>query len=249
MDPVLVMILIGAALAGFAQGLSGFAFSLAALSVWAWVIGPQLSAPMAVFGALVGQLVALPFVWRGFSLRILLPLALGGLAGVPFGALVLRGMDPDVFRFGVGALLLVYCPFALFGVQRVHMRRGGRIGDVLAGWIGGVLGGITGAAGAIPALWTTMRGWTKEEQRGALQAFNITMHCATLGAYAATGTLTAEVLGLFAVIAPAIVVPAIVGVMMFNRLDVVAFRRLVLVLLMASGAVLVAGSVPALLFG
>ena len=46
MDPLL-LIVIGAALAGFAQGVSGFAYSLVALSVWAWGVDPALAAPMA----------------------------------------------------------------------------------------------------------------------------------------------------------------------------------------------------------
>jgi uncharacterized membrane protein YfcA len=45
---------------------------------------------MSVFGALVGQLVALPWVWRGFDIKLLLPLVIGGLSGVPIGAWLLH---------------------------------------------------------------------------------------------------------------------------------------------------------------
>jgi uncharacterized membrane protein YfcA len=245
MEPALLLILTGSAVAGFVQGLTGFAFSMVALSFWAWVIGPQLSAPMAVFGALVGQLVALPFVWRGFSLKRLLPLVIGGLVGVPFGALVLRGLDPAVFRLALGVLLVCYSPFVLFAVQRIRLGNHSPIGDTVAGWIGGVLGGISGVAGAIPTLWTTMRGWGKDEQRGVLQAFNIAMHVATLTAYLGTGTLTRDVVWMWLVISPAIIAPAIAGVLLFHRLDVLLFRRLVLLLLFVSGVVLLVGSVPA----
>lgn len=57
-DAYLAVVIGGAVLAGFVQGLSGFAFSLAALSVWVWAVDPQTAAPMAVFGSLVGQAVA-----------------------------------------------------------------------------------------------------------------------------------------------------------------------------------------------
>jgi uncharacterized membrane protein YfcA len=246
-DPVLLVILIGAAAAGFAQGLSGFAFSMVALSFWAWVIGPQLSAPLAVFGALVGQLAALPFVWGGFNFRRFLPLGIAGLAGVPIGALVLRGLDPNIFRFGLGCLLVVYCPFALFGVRGMRAPRTNWVGDAIAGWFGGILGGISGVAGPIPTLWATICGWSKAEQRGVLQVFNTTMHSATLVAYAATGTLTGSVLTHFVWITPAVVIPALVGVALFNRLDAAAFRRIILSLLFVSGVVLISGSAPSLL--
>ncbi len=48
----------GAAAAGFAQGVTGFAFSVVALSFWAWALPPETAAPLAVFGALTGALRA-----------------------------------------------------------------------------------------------------------------------------------------------------------------------------------------------
>lgn len=57
MEQALLLIALGAALVGFAQGVSGFAFALVALSVWAWGVEPRLAAVLAVFGSLAGQLV------------------------------------------------------------------------------------------------------------------------------------------------------------------------------------------------
>ena len=82
---MLGVVVLGAALAGFVQGLSGFAFSLIALSVWAWALAPQIAAPLAVFGALVGQIASLASVRSGFELRSIAPLVLGGALGVPLG--------------------------------------------------------------------------------------------------------------------------------------------------------------------
>jgi len=242
MDSTLLIVLVGAAAAGFAQGVSGFAFAFVALSVWAWAIEPELAAPMAVFGALAGQLIALPWVWRGFDLKLLLPLVLGGLAGVPLGAYVLQWLDPVMFKFWLGAFLLCYCPLMLLLSPDTKITHGGRAADALAGFIGGVLGGIAGLAGSVPTLWTTLRGWDKDVQRGVLQAFNISMHVATLTTYALAGSIDRQALVMFAWITPALAVPAILGVLLFHRLDVRAFRRLILVLLSLSGMALVAGS-------
>jgi uncharacterized membrane protein YfcA len=243
MDWITVVILAGAAAAGFAQGVSGFAFSLVALSIWAWAIAPQLAGPMAVFGALAGQVVALPWVWRGFDLKLLMPLAIGGVIGVPFGIMVLPYLDPELFRLVLGAFLLVYSPLALLLPQDYRLEAGGRPADMAAGFVGGVLGGIGGMAGAIPTLWTTLRGYSKDAQRGVMQAFNIAMHTATLTGYLIAGTLDRQTLGMFALIAPAIVIPAILGVQLFLRLQLRSFRRLVLGFLFLSGLLLVAGSI------
>lgn len=243
MDIALLIVLAGAAAAGFAQGVSGFAFSLVALSIWAWAIEPQLAAPMAVFGALVGQLVALPWVWRGFSLKRLLPLLIGGLLGVPLGAFLLQWLDPTLFRLALGLFLLVYCPLMLMLPAGFAWPHGGRAADAGAGFAGGVLGGLAGISGPVPTLWTTLRGWDKETQRGVLQAFNIAMHVTTLTVYALSGAITGETLTMFAWITPALAIPAILGVLLFHRLSVRTFRRLILALLTMSGATLVWGSV------
>lgn len=242
MDTTLLIILVGAAVAGFAQGVSGFAFALVALSIWAWAVEPQVAAPMAVFGALVGQVVALPWVWRGFDLRLLLPLVVGGLIGVPVGVYLLQWLDPAVFKFWLGVFLLLYCPVMLFLPADYKWERGGRGADALAGLGGGILGGLAGISGPIPTLWTTVRGWNKDLQRGVLQAFNIAMHVATMSVYLATGALTRETMVLFAWIAPALTIPAILGVLVFRRLSQLAFRRVILVFLIVSGVALVAGS-------
>jgi uncharacterized membrane protein YfcA len=245
MDVTLLIVLLGAGAAGFAQGVSGFAFSLVALSIWAWAVEPQLAAPMSVFGALVGQLVALPWVWRGFDLRKLLPLVIGGLAGVPLGAFLLQWLDPTLFRFALGLFLLVYCPVMLMLPPDYSWPHGGRITDGASGFAGGVLGGLAGISGPVPTLWTTLRGWDKDTQRGVLQAFNIAMHVATLTVYALSGSLTGEVLLMFAWIAPALAIPAVLGVLLFRRLAARTFRRLILLLLLVSGLTLVWGSVAA----
>jgi uncharacterized protein len=243
MDAALLIVLAGAAAAGFAQGVSGFAFSLVALSIWAWAVEPQLAAPMSVFGALAGQLVTLPFIWRGFELKKLLPLVTGGLIGVPLGVLLLAWFDPAMFKFGLGVFLLIYCPLMLLLPHDFKWERGGPTFDGLAGFAGGVLGGIGGISGPVPTLWTTLRGWSKETQRGVLQAFNIAMHTTTLTVYALTGSITSEALRMFAIITPALAVPALLGVLLFRRLNAVGFRRMILLLLMVSGLTLIWGSV------
>ena len=73
MDGPVFFIALGAIVAGFVQGLSGFAFSLVAISFWAWTVEPKLAAALAVFGGLSGQIIAALTVRRGFDLRLLLP--------------------------------------------------------------------------------------------------------------------------------------------------------------------------------
>ena len=68
-----LLVALGAGVAGFVQGLSGFAFGLVAMSFWAWGLAPQLAAVLSIFGALTGQVIAAVTVRRGFDWRALRP--------------------------------------------------------------------------------------------------------------------------------------------------------------------------------
>ena len=232
----------GAALAGFVQGLSGFAFSLVAMSVWAWALSPQVAAPLAVFGALIGQVASLASFRRGFDGRIILPLILGGVFGVPIGVFLLRNVNPSLFKLAVGTLLVLYSLSSLTANTLPRVRRGGRGADAAAGFVGGVLGGLGGLAGTVPATWGLLRGWKADVRRATMQAYNIPMHCLTLALYWRTGALVATPLTLFAVAGPIIIVSGFFGARFYARVSERAFTRIVLLLLLASGVGLLIGA-------
>ncbi|MFY2565063.1 sulfite exporter TauE/SafE family protein [Achromobacter ruhlandii] len=245
MDAVWI-VAIGAAVAGFVQGLSGFAFGMVAMSFWAWVLDPRLAAALAVFGALTGQLLAVFSVRRGFNWALLWPFLLGGLAGIPLGVLVLPHLDMDWFKAVLGALLALWCPVMLMA-QRLPRIGGNRWGDGAVGLAGGVLGGIGGFAGSVPTLWCTLRGFNKDTQRAVIQNFNLSMLAVTMAIYLATGIVTRDMAPMFAVVAPAMLIPTLLGTRLYIGISDVTFRRVVLGLLTCSGLTLLASSVPQLL--
>ena len=107
MDGPIFAIAIGAIAAGFVQGLSGFAFSLVAMSFWAWTVEPRLAAVLAVFGGLSGQILAALSLQRGFDLKRLLPFLIGGFIGIPLGTWLLPKLDIVLFKAVLGALLVL----------------------------------------------------------------------------------------------------------------------------------------------
>lgn len=247
MDVSLALVLGGAVTAGFVQGLSGFAFGLTAMSFWAWAVAPQLAGPLVVVCSLVGQALAVGPMRRGFDWRKVAPFILGGAVGVPLGAALLPLVDQTLFRAVLGGILVTYCPCMLAARLLPDIRHGGRAADAGVGVIGGVMGGLGGFPGTPVTVWYTLRGWNKDTGRAVLQTFNIAMHALTLTVYALHGLVTAELLRLSAMTVPAMVAPALIGIRLYARIDDAAFRRLVLILLLASGVVLLATSLPKLL--
>jgi uncharacterized membrane protein YfcA len=245
MDLILTVAL-GAALAGFVQGLSGFGFGLTAMALWAWTLDPKLAASLAVFGALVGQLLAAFTVRRGWDWRALLPFIAGGLAGLPLGLWLLPRLDVPLFKFLLGTMLVVVCPLMFFASRLPHVR-GGPAGDAVAGAAGGVMSGLGGFSGVAPTLWCTMRGFDKDRQRAVIQNFNLSVQVVTFASYVGTGIIRADMLPLFAVAAPAILVPSLLGARLYVGISDQGFRKVVLGLLTLTGVALLAAAAPTVL--
>jgi hypothetical protein len=91
-----------------------------------------------------------------------------------------------------------------------------------------------------------LRGWSRHEQRAVFQTFSLCMQALTLAIYAASGLITRQTLSLFALVAPAMIVPTLLGLRLYGRFSETGFRRLVLILLSLSGIVLLLASVPQL---
>jgi uncharacterized membrane protein YfcA len=237
--PLIVAVALGAALGGFVQGLSGFAFGLVALGIWAWSVDPTIAGPLVVFGSLLGQVLSLHTVRGGFEPGRVLPFIVGGVIGIPIGVALLRLIDPLGFKLAVGIILLVWCPAMLLLRDLPRVTGGGRWADGMVGWIGGVMGGLGGLTGPAPTLWCALRGWGRDAQRAVFQSFNLAMQAVTMAAYLATGTISLETAWLFAIVAPAMLVPTLIGARLYRRFSDAGFQRLVLLLLTASGALLV----------
>ena len=247
MQALYVYVIVGAVLAGFVQGLSGFAFGMVAMSVWAWTLEPQLAAVLALFGALTGQAIAALTVRRSFDKRILWPFVLGGLVGVPFGVWLLPHLDIVLFKVCLGTLLVLWCPAMLMSQHLPKITFGGRAADGVAGAIGGVMAGIGGFSGVVPTLWCTLRGFQRDTQRAVTQNFNLSMLAVAFAVHVASGSIGRSVVPLLVLVAAAVAVPVLLGARLYIGISEVAFRKIVLSLLTLSGIAMLASAVPALL--
>lgn len=241
------VVALGAVIAGFVQGLSGFAFGLVAMSVWAWTVDPKLAAVLSTFGALTGQVIAAVTVRRGFDKRMLLPFVIGGLVGVPIGIWLLPRLDVALFKACLGGLLVPWCLAMLFARQLPRITWGGRVADGVSGFLGGICGGVGGFTGPIPTLWCTLRGLDRDVQRSVVQNFNLSMLAVAFALQVGTGNVSMAMLPLLGIVAVCVLVPVLLGARLYVGISDAAFRQIVLGLLTLSGIALLVASVPELL--
>jgi uncharacterized membrane protein YfcA len=228
-----------ATLAGaFIAGLSGFAFGLVAASLWLYILTPSQSAALIVAFGLLVQGYSVWKLRRALDWRKLWPFVAGATLGVPAGVTLLTWSDPRNVRIAVGILLVIYSLYAFFRPSLKLATTGGRIGDAIVGFFNGVLGGLTGLAGILVTIWCGLRGWPKDAQRAIFQPVAVAIFLMSGLWLGAKGTVTADTIKFFVLGLPFVFAGTWLGLKLFGRIDEAMFRKIVLALLLVSGAAL-----------
>jgi uncharacterized membrane protein YfcA len=220
-------------------GLSGFAFGLVAASIWLYILTPLQTATLIIAFGLIVQGTS---VWKlrgALDWKKLWPFVLGAALGVPVGVSILTWANPAHVRIGVGVFLVLYSLYALFRPAIKPVTAGGAAADAGIGFLNGLLGGITGLAGILVTIWCGLRGWPKDVQRTVFQPVAVAIFLMSALWIGAKGAITPEIIKMFLIGLPALVAGTWLGLKLFGRLDEASFRKVVLVLLLASGLVLI----------
>jgi uncharacterized membrane protein YfcA len=236
---VLGLFLFAAFLGGFASGLAGFAMGFIVAGIWLHIITPiQTTALIAGYG-LCTQGYGVWKLQRVLNWRNVTPFIVGGVVGVPIGTMLLRYADPAYLRGVVGVLLVVY---GIYGLTQPAFKplQAGPTADGGVGFLNGILCGLTGFPGFIITIWCQLRGWAKDAQRAVFQPVMPAAIVMTAISLSVTGAVTAETLKLYLLGLPALLAGLCAGFKLYGKLNDVAFRKLILLLLLAAGVTLIA---------
>jgi uncharacterized membrane protein YfcA len=220
-------------------GASGFAFALIAAAAWLHVLTPLQTATLTIS---YGMMVQSYNAWQlrhAVSWSRIWPFLVGGAPGVAIGVFLLRWANPAHIRAGVGMFLVLY---ALYGLARPTLKpvRAGRPADAAVGFLSGVLGAMTGFAGILIVIWSGLRGWSRDIQRGVFQPASVAMLAMCALALGVTGSISRDTVQLFLLGLPVLAAGNWIGWKLYGRLSEAGFRRIVLILLLASGLPLIA---------
>jgi uncharacterized membrane protein YfcA len=235
----LAIFVFGTATAAFVTGLAGFAFGLVAAAIWLYALTPVQTTTLIVLYGLLVQGYAVWKLRRNINVSRLAPLIIGSAIGVPLGILVLRWVPPGTLRTAIGLLLIVFSLYNLVRPALPSAKQAGRLADAGAGFINGLVGGATGLAGIVVVIWSSLRGWSRDEQRAAFQPTGVVTFFITLIGLGGIGAINTASLQLFAIGLPALAIGTWAGWKLYGKLDERKFRVAVLVLLLLSGVALV----------
>jgi uncharacterized protein len=235
---VLGLFLLAAFIGGFASGVAGFAMGFVVSAIWLHLITPIQTTALIVGYGLLTQGYGVWKLRRSLSWRNVAPFIVGGAIGVPIGAILLTYIEPGYLRGGVGLLLVVY---GVYGLARPRFKPlPGRVAvDGGIGFLNGLLCGLTGLPGFIITVWCQFRDWTKDVQRAVFQPVMLAANVVAAITLSLAGTVTADTVELYVLGLPALLAGLWLGFKLYGKLNDVAFRKVMLWLLLVAGLALI----------
>lgn len=233
----LVFVWLGAFVGALAAGGAGFAFALAASSIWLHALEPLQVTALVVA---CGTMLHVGLIWpmrRAIDRARLWPFIVAACLGIPLGVQLLSYTDAGVLRSALGLFLILFGTYAVLAPRLPYVGGGGRVADAAVGFVGGVLGGLGGYSGVLPTIWTQLRGWPKDTARGVYQPYILFVHIFTLLLVGAVA-FDRRGLILLANTIPPLLAGASLGWSLYGRLDERRFRQVLGVMLAVSGAAL-----------
>lgn len=227
--------------ASLISSVAGFAFSAICGALLLHIVEePVRAVQIMMVCSAAGQGFMVWKLRREIDGRALLPFLVGAAAGLPLGLYLLLASPPRLYAPGLGLFLVVYAGYALLR-RPGRLRRQNPVLDAIAGFLGGITGGVAAFPGAPVTVWCSLKGWSKERQRGVYQPFILVLQLTaiallSLGAVPANRPVSFDPAGLAFV--PAMLLGTMIGLALFRRLSDHQFGRLLNVFLVASGLAL-----------
>jgi uncharacterized membrane protein YfcA len=239
----LVLFLLATFVGGVTSGVAGFAMGLVVSGIWLHILTPLQTATLIVGYGVLTQGYGIWKLRHALSWRNAAPIVIGSVAGVPIGTMLLTYANPAYVRVGVGCLLVLYSAYNL-ARPALKVLQPVIAADVGVGFLNGILGGLTGLGGIIATVWCQMRGWPKDVQRSVFQPVNFVTLTISAVSLTVAGAITGEVVKLYLLGLPLMLAGLWAGFRLYGKLNDAAFRKVILLLLLASGLSLI---VPALI--
>jgi uncharacterized protein len=232
--PDLIAVFLAVALAAAITASTGFGFGLLLVPPLVFVIGPRDAVVVSNVLSFFFTAYMLTHMYRDVARRTTFTLSGFAALGIPLGFAILVLLDRSLLQAFIATFVII-STFLLTRGLRLH--GGGIIVDALVGFGAGILRTSTSMSGPPVVIYLQGQGVSAAVFRASMTAF----FCATGGmaalAFLIGGRFNEDILVAMAVGVFALPLGWRVGNSLFHRMPEVAFRRVVVATLFASGTV------------
>lgn len=229
---------------GVIVGLAGFGFALFAVPLLLFIHEPPTVVSVVLMLGFVSGLMVIWGEWRVIErsiLRALLPWSCAGLVG---GAAILRYVDGLYIELLASMVVALFALLMAAGVRVPGVRHASA--PVVAGFTSGILGTSAGLPGPPIALLFTARDFPPATFRVTITTYFVLIDVVAMGLLVLSNQVHRDDIWLAAAMTPGALAGRWVGRRIAWRITPGAFRRLVVALLLLTGAIGAFGAVISL---
>ena len=219
------------------QTTSGFGFALMAMPLISLVVGVKTAAPLVALTGFTLYAVNLVRYRHGLNLREVARLAIAAALGVPIGVWALSSLNEQVVEVVLGVVLIGYAAYMLFKPKAVPSLTS-NLWAYPVGFVSGCLGGAFNTPGPPVIIYGDLKQWPRDQFRSTLQALFLFSSGLVIISHGLAGHLTRSILISYALGVPFLLLGVLAGSRIDRRLNNERFRTLVIVMILATGALL-----------
>lgn len=216
MDILFLYIFVTSFVATLVRSTFGFGESLVAVPLFSLFMPIEIAVPLSVFISILVALVVVIQDHRQIHFHSAKWLIIFALLGIPVGIVILTNGNEFWVKICLGALIILYSLYALFGKNSIVLEKDSRWWLFACGFLSGVLGGAYGVNGPPLVVYGNMRRWSARHFRATLQAYFLPASFVGVAGYVTRGLIGPTVLKYFLISLPA-AIPAIFLGRYFNR--------------------------------
>lgn len=221
-------------LAAVVRGFSGFGFSLLSVTALSLLLPVSQIVPSIFLLEIAASLNLIPGIWREIDWKSLRWLMLGYVVGLPFGAYVLINAPQDPTQIVLGLFVIGTAIMMLRGFRL--QRTPGAAASTGTGVASGVLNGAFGIGGPPVVLFYFSTPAAAAIGRASVIFFFLFTDLLGIVYFAAQDIVTRQTFLQFIVWMPALLIGVWIGAHGFRHMNQEAFRRWVLIILIALAA-------------
>ncbi len=222
----------------------GFGDALIAMPLLAFFLELRVATPLVALIAFTLGILILLGNFRHIEIRCAWRLILSSAFGIPIGLLLLKGSFENLLKIVLAILIMAFALYQLFQPRLPRIRERNAF---WFGFIAGILGGAYNTNGPPVIVYGTLRRWTPQSFRATLQGYFVTTSLFILMGHALGGLWTAEVLQIYLLAIPILLLALFGGRHIHQRIPAAKFNRYIYGLLICIGLALLIQSIVRLL--
>ena len=242
------MFCLGAAwlIGGFIHGVTSIGCGMIAMPVVTFLTTPKEAILISCLTGVIIPLVITIIYRRHILRKEVLWLSLGCLPGIPAGTALLTTVSGPVLLFGLGVMLIFFVAWQYFS-RSVRPRLPFTAATAfLAGTAGSFFTACTSLGGPVLAVYAAFRGWEKEKALASTSMYFNVLNAGLVFSQWKAGLYSSGLIDAVAITLPCAVLGVLLSIPVVRHMPQQAFRKVLLIMILISGATLLFRSVMSL---